>query len=424
MRANFVDTVMARLDGEVATIWATVLLRLDEKPDVALLCRGLRALVRESERLNVAWDDARCAWVPAPRSDAEVDAVLLEGHEALAEAEAVTRVINTRVDLARDVPLRLHLHPLTDTAQGAWMLAIQLHHAIGDAKALAHLLDRLWLLCAGREAESQPLAPSTLTDGKVVLAALRHPGRVMALASPRRRLLAQRGMGLRRSGDTAGHSLMATARLRIPSERTDLQHSDVFFASLLAGVALREPTGDGLIRLRMPVDLRRQLGLGRTLGNGCSAVPVEIPLAAVRERLEEPRALVQFVRAELERVLDAGTHWTTALECMAVARLTPSQVLRRNARPGLIAEPRTNTLVVTYLGRLDKHFAEAPFRIRAMRSHTATWGATGLTFGDTLSINPATFEGLWTRDELRDFTERLAGWAASGFGLHAEVVAP
>lgn len=424
MRANFVDTVMARLDGEVATIWATVLLRLDERPDVALLRRGLRALVCESERLNVAWDDARCAWVPAPRSDAEVDAVLLEGHEPLEEPEAVTRVINTRVDLARDVPLRLHLHPLAEATQGAWMLAIQLHHAIGDAKALAHLLERLWLLCAGRAAESQPLGPSTLTDGQVLLAALRRPGWLLALASPRRRLLASRAMGLRRSGDTAGRSLLATARLRLPAERTDLQPSDVFFAALLAGVALREPTDDGLIRLRMPVDLRRRLGLGRMLGNGCSAVPVELSLKAVRERLEEPHALVHLVRSELERVLDEGVHWTTALECLAVARLAPGGVLRRNARPGLIAEPRTNTLVATYLGRLDKHFMEAPFRIRSLRSHTATWGATGLSFGETLSINTATFEGLWTRGELRDFTEHLAGWAASGFGLEAEVVGP
>ncbi|MFP2963114.1 hypothetical protein ACLEPN_36475 [Myxococcus sp. 1LA] len=179
MRANFVDTVMARLDGEVATIWATVLLRLEDRPDVALLRRGLRALVRESERLNVAWNDARRAWVPAVRGDAEVDAALVEGAEPLSEPDAVARIINTRVDLTRDVPLRLHLHPMVDAAQGPWLLGIQLHHAIGDAKALAHLLERLWLLCAGRGSESRPLEPSTLTDGKVLLAALRQPGPVL-----------------------------------------------------------------------------------------------------------------------------------------------------------------------------------------------------------------------------------------------------
>ncbi|MBN9685910.1 MULTISPECIES: hypothetical protein [unclassified Corallococcus] len=424
MRANFVDTVMARLDGEVATIWATVLLRLEDRPDVALLRRGLRALVRESERLNVAWNDARRAWVPAVRGDAEVDAALVEGAEPLSEPDAVARIINTRVDLTRDVPLRLHLHPMVDAAQGPWLLGIQLHHAIGDAKALAHLLERLWLLCAGRGSQSHPLEPSTLTDGKVLLAALRHPGRVLGLMRPRRRLLAQRGMGLRRSGDTAGHALSATARLTLPQGDTDLQASEVFLSALLAGVALRESAADGLIRLRMPVDLRRMLGLGRTLGNGCSAVPVEISLKDVRARLTAPRELARFLRAEVRRVLDEGVHWTTALECMAVARLAPARVLRKNARPGLIAEPRTNTLVATYLGRMDTHFTQAPFRIRSMRSHTATWGATGLSFADTLNISTAAFEGLWTREELRDFTERVAGWASSGFGLRAEVLAP
>ncbi|MDY7224928.1 hypothetical protein [Hyalangium rubrum] len=424
MRANFVDTLMARLDGEVATIWATVLLRLEERPDVAALRQGLRALVRESERLNVAWDDARCEWVPVARPSAEVDAAVLETSEPLDEQEAVARVINTRMDLARELPLRFHLHPMKDASQGAWMLGVQLHHAIGDAKALGHLLERLWLHCAGRASESSPLAPSRLTDGRVLLAALRRPEQLLGLASPRRRLLAPRGMGLKRSGDVAGPSLMTTVRLRIPAGRSDLVPSDVFFAALLAGVALHEPRKEGRVRLRMPVDLRRSLGLGRILGNGCSAVPIELPLSEVRARLEDPQGLIQLARSEIQRVLDAGIHWTTALECMAVARLAPSQVLRRNARPGLLAEPRTNTLVVTYLGRLDRHFEQSPLRIRSLRSHTPTWGATGFSFGETLCINPATFEGLWSRDALRGFTERLAGWASSALSLPVEVVGP
>jgi hypothetical protein len=424
MRANFVDTLLARLDGEVATIWATVLLRLEERPDVERLRQGLRALVRESERLNVAWDDSRAEWIPVRRSDSEVDAALLEGSEPLDEQEAVTRVINARVDLSRELPLRFQLHPMTEASAGAWMLGVQLHHAIGDAKALGHLLERLWLHCAGRASESSPLAASTLTDGRVLLAALRRPGQVLGLVNPRRRLLASRGMGLQRSGDVAGRSLMATVRLRIPADRSDLTSSDVFFAALLAGVALHEPPRDGVVRLRMPVDLRRSLGLGRTLGNGCSAVPLELPLSEVRARLEDPHGLIRLARAEIQRVLDEGVHWTTALECMAVARLAPSQVLRRNARPGLLAEPRTNTLVVTYLGRLDRHFEQAPLRIRSLRSHTPTWGATGFSFGETLCINPAAFEGLWSRDTLRGFTERMARWLSSSFELPVEVIRP
>lgn len=424
MRANFVDTLMARLDGEVATIWATVLLRLDERPDVMLLRHGLRALVRENPRLNVGWNDVLGEWLPIPRTDSEADAALLEGSEPLDEAEAVSRVINARMDLSRDLPLRLHLLPMVDAARGPWMLAIQLHHAIGDAKALGHLLERLWGLCAGRAEEAPPLAASTLTDGKILAAALRRPGQSLAVAIPRRRLLALRGLGMRRSGDVAGRSLMATARFRLPPERPELSASDVFFASLLAGVVLREPPRDGVIRLRMPVDLRRELGLGRPLGNGCSAVPIELPFRQVHSLREDPPGLVRLVHSEIQRVLDAGVHWATALECIAVARVAPSRVLRKNARPGLIAEPRTNTLVTTYMGRLDRHFAGAPLRIRSMRSHTPTWGATGFTFQETLCINPATFEGLWSARELLDFTQSLADWVCSAFGLTAEVVGP
>ncbi|WP_224364551.1 hypothetical protein [Hyalangium versicolor] len=424
MRANFVDTLMARLDGEVATIWATVLLRLDERPDASHLRRGLRALVRENPRLNVGWNDALCEWLPVPRTDAEADAALLEGTVPLDEHEAVSQVINARMDLSRELPLRLHLLPMEDSAQGPWMLAIQLHHAIGDAKALGHLLERLWALCSGRAAEGPPLAASTLTDGKVLQAALRRPGQSLGVASPRRRLLALRGLGLRRSGDVVGRSIMATARFRLPPERPELSASDVFFASLLASAALREPPRDGVIRLRMPVDLRRELGLGRTLGNGCSAVPIELPFQEVHARLEDPPRLVELVRSEIQRVLETGVHWATALECMAVARVAPRRVLRQNARPGLIAEPRTNTLVTTYMGRLDRHFAGAPLRIRSVRSHTPTWGATGFTFQETLCINPATFEGLWSPSELREFTQRLADWVSSSFDLPAEVVGP
>lgn len=413
MRANFVDTLLARLDGAVAPIWVCVLVRLDAPPSPDALRAGLRALVAEHPRLRVRWQDSR-AWVPVRRAAAEVDAALQVVDEPTPELLAVDRAITIPVDLGRDLPLQVRLTRMAEETGGAWLLAFALHHAIGDAKALGHLLERLWQHLGGAP---PPLAPAAqLTDEAVVLAALRRPGAVVQLAVPKFRLLAARGVGLRRaaSDGTIGRPILTSVRVDLRG-RDELAGSDLFFAAVLAAAA-DHAAADGVVRLRLPVDLRQALGLGRPLGNGCSAIPVEFTRSELLTLRDQPPALARLARDRLTEQIARGVQWTTALECLAVSA-APRWLLRRGARPGLLAEPRTNTLVVTYLGSIDRHFVGADLKIHSARTHTATWGVTGFRLGDRLTFNVASFVGLWSRAELERFTRDLAEWLVAGFQL-------
>jgi hypothetical protein len=414
VRANFVDTLLARLDGEVAPIWACALLRVDAPPPPAALRAALQALVDESPRLRLRWHGRR-SWLPVERTPADLDAALLVDETPTAEAAAIDRAIAARADLARDLPLRVELTRMADPAGGAWLLAVALHHAVGDAKALGLLLERLWLHLG--DAPAPPPPPSTqLTDAAVALAALRRPGALLRLAAPKYKLLAPRGVSLRReaAAGSPGRPILSSARLDLAGAG-GAPASDIFFAAVLAAAADHAAT-DGIVRLRVPVDLRPALGLGRVLGNGCSAIPVEFTRAELLALRDDHAALARLARSRLSELLALDVHFTTALECLFASAL-PRRLLRRGARPGLLAARRTNTLVVTYVGSIDRHFAGAPLAVRSARTHTATWGVTGFCLDRRLTINVASFEGLWARPELDAFTRDLADWAASRFRL-------
>lgn len=403
MRASFVDRMLAQVDGVVAPIWITELLVTDAPPAVAALRAALDRLVAEVERLRLRWDDAAVGWAPiagraipiavraADRSDAVIAALLAD-----------------RIDLRVDAPLRVTLVPLTDRG-GATLVAVQLHHAIGDARSLMFLNRRLWQLVAGVAGE--PLAPSAWTDRVALGAAARQWRALPAIAHARHRVLARRGTALRRSGDEVGAPMLRSLRVPIGDEPA----AELFFAALLAAIAqhgVADPSA--CIRFRVPVDLRRALGVGRTIENPCSAIPIELPWAEVAAARDH-RALARRVLDRLAADLRAGVHWATLVECVAVARVASLAQLRAHTRPELLSPRRGSTLVTTYVGTVDRYFVECPFPIRSLRTHTPTWGANALGFGGALVINASAFDGLWRPDELDAFVDTMRrSFAASG----------
>jgi hypothetical protein len=176
------------------------------------------------------------------------------------------------------------------------------------------------------------------------------------------------------------------------------------------------------LRLRVPIDLRRDLAIGPTLENACSAVPVELPGDAVRAALDDPAALGRLVPDALARLLGAGVQWCTLVECLVVSRVSGPRALRAHVRPDLVAKLRANTLVTTYVGTVDRYFEDAPFPIHTLATHTPTWGANGFCFQDALIINATAFSGLWSRADLEAFVGAMAAWLARHHGLRPEVM--
>lgn len=390
MRASYVDRMLAQVDGVVAPIWITELIVTDAPPSVAALRDGMTKLVAEVERLQLRWDAPNDAWQPAGQR-----AVTIVERARAPERSHVSALIADRIDLATEIPLRMTVAPL---AEGGTLIAMQLHHSIGDARSLMFLNRRLWQLMNG--AGGEPLDAARFSDRGALKAIARRFPALPAVARSRNRVLARRGTALRRSGDDVGAPMLRS--LRVPLFEGE-QASARFFTALLAGIAkhgVQDPQAP--VRFRVPVDLRRELGLGRTVENPCSAIPVELPCSALDDRDAGEKII-----AELTRAMKAGVHWATLLECVTIARLASVAQLRKHTRPELLAKHRGSTLVTTYVGTIDRYLVGAPFPVRTFRTHTPTWGANAFTHANHLVINMGAFEGLWRPDELDAFVDTM-----------------
>lgn len=423
MRANFVDRLLARVDGALAPIWISELITTDEPPAIADLTRAVSQLVAETDRLHLAWSPRHNDWVPRPRTREDVERAV-RAPSAEDPTSLVARLLREPVDLAHELPLRVTLAPLTNRAHGSALLALQIHHAIADARSLMHLNRRLWQLLAGRTTEDARLGPAQMTDRAALDLARKNARAIPALLSPRYRVLAQRGQPLGRRGDHIGAPMLRSIRVHL-DERFDAKaRSGLFFGALLAGIVAHEEgrRWDLPLRLRVPVDMRRALGIGPTLENACSALAVELRGHEVRARIGDPTALCRLVPDALARLQAQGTHLATIVECMAVSRLATTRALRDHVRPDLLAPRRANTMVTTYVGSLDRYFEEIPFPVRTIRTQTPTWGANGFSFGDALVINATAFEGIWSEHDLDAFATSMGAWIEGRLGLRWEIL--
>jgi hypothetical protein len=424
VRANFVDRLLARVDGELASIWITTLLTTDGRPDVEALRRGVARLVGEIDRLRLRWDERASDWVITARSDETVAAAVREWPPA-ASVDVTNRLVRDTVDLGRDLPLRLTVAPLTDGAFGTTLVAIQLHHSIGDARSLMHLIRRLWEVVKGAPGRGHPLGPAQLTDRRALAAALRRAPALPAIARAEHRVLARRGQALGRRDADIGRPMMLSLRAPLEGRFDAAQRSRLFFGALLAGVMAHQGNEPWTapLRLRIPVDLRREVGIGATLENACSAVPIEVPSSLLRDALASPDSLGRLVPDALAKTLGAGVHWATLIECLVISRFASTATLRTHVRPDLLAARRANSLVTTYVGTTDRYFEAVPFPVRTLRTHTPTWGANGFTFGDALVVNLGSFEGLWTRGDLEAFVAAMSDWLHAHYALAPQVIA-
>jgi hypothetical protein len=300
---------------------------------------------------------------------------------------------------------------------GSTLLALQLHHAVGDGRASFFFTARLFALWraelgqAGQVASAPPLAKPALGDARALLAIAGNPRAALNLRNPACRILAARGAPLVRASDAVGRPIVRSFTVPLPSGLPGAVRRDLFYGALLAGLRGVLAAGESPIRLRIPVDLRPLFQIGATLENACSAIPIEIPRAWLSDL---PTARARTLSA-IVAATEAGVALGVLLETMLVARLATRAMLRDHLRPDMIAPRRANTMVTTYLGTVDRYLGEAPFPICDAFSHTPTWGVTAFSFraqdgdehgdqhGDRLVLNVGSFEGLWGEGEYARF---------------------
>lgn len=127
--------------------------RLRGTVDPAALRRALDGLVRRHEalRLRITESDAGPVQGVAPVSAVPFETVDLPGHDDAALAALVRRTVDAPFDLAENA-LRALLVRLADDD---WALVLVVHHIVCDQWSLAHLVDELGTLYAGRAGAPQ-----------------------------------------------------------------------------------------------------------------------------------------------------------------------------------------------------------------------------------------------------------------------------
>lgn len=401
MRAHFVDTLLARLDGEVACIWVTIAVQVERMPEVEPLRERVVALLRGTPRLCCAWSEPQGRWCPTRRSYAELAATLELGVEPRSRRAIVEQVIARRIDLGRELGFVVGVHPL---CEGGALVTFQLHHALGDARSLGLVLRRMF---GDREPEPPAAALPPMSEANVLRAALAHPRASAAIVRARTRMLATRAVALPRDGDEIGAPRLASASFELAGGPR--AHAGWFYAGLAVVAARWTRAAGGLVRLRVPVDLSDRFHFGPPPANTCITVPLELEVARLRACRAGAEAL-GYVRGALAEQLRRGAIWPALLEAVAIARIASPAQLRAGARPGLLAVRRTNTLVATYVGALDDYFVDAPFAITGAIGHTPTWGANAFTLGGRLFVSVCAFAGLWSPATLERFRDALGEW--------------
>ncbi len=261
-RASAVETLLARLSGEVAPLWITFAMVLDRPLEVARLLAALAALVACTPRLQLAWVEAGARWRRVRRDAACLAGGLRVSAAPQPGAVLQAEIIGSPLELGTELPVRLHQRALADGA-GPVLLALQLHHAIGDARALCRLSAQLWRLYRAPEALAEPWGGPVdpLPDRRLAGWLLRTaPGWLRALG-PAALLLAPRGASLPRDGDAVGAPILAARRRRL---RAAPRRIGGILMAAIAAEAAQRAHGE---RLRLPVDLAAELGLGEVLAN-------------------------------------------------------------------------------------------------------------------------------------------------------------
>ena len=408
MRTHFVDKLLARLDGEVASIWITIAVCVDKAPAVQPMREMLVALHRSTPRLHAIWSEPQGCWRPGRHTDATLAASLEVSEEPMSRADHMSRLIARRIDLTRGEPEDLGfivgMHALVD---GRTLVTFQLHHALGDARSLGLLLRRMF----GSDppnvhGDTSPQRPR-MQPASVLLGAARHARASLSVARARTRMLSARGVALRRDADEVGAPQVRCAAFEL--DGGPREHAGWFYAALAHTAAQWTDAASGLVRLRVPIDLSERFAFGGPPSNTCITVPLELDVARLRGA-ESGADTHAYVRAELRRLVARGAVWPALLETLALSRVATQGRLRAGARPGLLAARRTNTMVATYVGALDRYFVDAPFGVTSAVGHTPTWGASAFTLGGRLVVNVSAFEGLWSPETLARFSNDMSRW--------------
>lgn len=377
---QFIDRFMTLLDHPEAPERILVLAVLDGHLDETRFERALRSVYAEVPALYSRWAPERRRWEWASRFANVCNMTAASEPRRAAEVywdDAASRPFAWPTD----PPLRADIY--RNAKYDA--LVVQLHHYVGDGRSYGTLSRRIFehYTAFPQDPPHHPPTRAVRTFDIVRAFPLRAlPG----ILSSSDRLSSARGISISAAGDP-GRKPPVSVQLVASgvSARTGMTPRDLFYACTLGAMEALRPEGSGLVRLRVPVDLRRDLNADpSTIGNLTSCVPVEIPLERIRQHRADPQALADLLRTHLRRQLGRGSHWSNLIELGIGAFVLHDRLAELSLR-GAFESPARATITITYVGDLTPLALVAAFSSISVRA--PIHGLIGWEFQGALCIS-------------------------------------
>lgn len=390
MSKNYIDSILSKLNNKLSCIWISGFIFIDKFPSEEKASSAFLKLVQEYPKLNSYYDEELKQFCKIPQKLPESIFYMTN----LSLERWTEDYISHRIELEKDLPIRLGFVEFSD---GIKLFFIQLHHAIGDGRTFTFLIQR-YLELLQEDQGKWRLSTPNLNNKSMFNLILKNPQVLLLYLNAKNRISSIRGNRL--IGKKGNDPLTPNFQYRIYEFKNQLDGisgSKFYHAAMIYAMAkmLEQP---GIIRIRMPIDVRSELKLPRAFGNLCPCFCLEFDSNNIIN--SSPQNIIESVYTELRKQYFLKAHHTFHFDGVLYDRLFDRFSDKIH---DFFQEKRSNTMVLTYMGDMAKILNHAPFAISNIAAHTPTWGAIGLKLNNKLVFNLNSFKGIWSNSEFEQF---------------------
>jgi len=412
MQTNHVDKLIYHLDNVLAPIWTSVILYLEEAPTVRRLKDAVYKLVEYTVPLNMIWNKKLLRWEKRENWNiAEIQNSII-----ITDYPVNLKDVYCTVDLSNELAFRVIFS--THKTNRGYGLAIQLHHVRGDGRSLLMLLNNLLSYAGG--VQGREISDNRTSDFGLFKKTIKRltAKNLRNFFNPKYDFFASRGVALPTSGDGShGKPCVDTIKLNL-NKISHLSGIDLFYSSVAIGISeLLGVHFDLPIRLRIPVDLRREFSLQGAIGNFDTAIALEISSGQLIELRKNAEQNINIFTKEIRKILNNKHHLTNFIESIILTSLLSSSYLKKTLKKDFFSKRRNNTMVATFLGKVDRNSRQFPFKINDVIVTVPTLGANGYIFNGHLYINITSYDGIWNHELRNKFLLAIERWINLNFGL-------
>ncbi len=379
---NYIDSTLTELNNKICPIWISSFALIDKIPEKSQIEKSVKALLAE------------LAFVK--NSDKFNYEELVTQDENSSNSEYSEKLINARIELSVDCPIRIGFVHLTK--ENSNLFYIQLHHAVGDGRSFTFIIERFLELLSDKSTELKKVTAPKTMNRHFVFEMLKAPYIFLLFLLGRFRLSAKRAVNLKSVGQpikVVKHTGLAVAKIN--STLSTFECSKLFYTAVMKSVA--DNAAPGRVRLRVPIDVRPHMQRGREFGNLCPCINLEMD----SKKLQKAN-IKNSIYNQLKFLYISRAYLVTHIEGLIYHFFIQK---KSQSFHDFFDSPRSNSLVVTFMGNMDKVFQDAPFTIDKVFAHTPTWGVIGYTFRGKIIFNLNYFDGVWDQALVENFKNSL-----------------